>query len=143
MWLATEIVVLLIVVVAGVVGAHFWDWLGDRWWIVAALVAAQLVNTAVAPFVRYHVHRWEVTDTAAYTQTGLWSIERQIAPLSRIQTVQYEQGPIARIFGLASVSITTASAGGDIEIDGLDRLVAESLADELTIKADLEEGDAT
>ncbi len=141
--MAGEALFLLLIVIVGSVTAYFWDWLGERWWIVALLAGLQLVSTVVSPLVRYHVHRWEVTENAAYTQTGVWSIERQIAPLSRIQTVQYGEGAIARLFSLASVTITTASATGDIEIEGLDRAVAEALADELTVKADLEEGDAT
>lgn len=138
-----EAVFLLLLVVAGGVAAYFWDWLGDRVWIVAVIVALQAIATVVSPLVRYHVHRWEVTDSAAYTQTGVWSIERKIAPLSRIQTVEFSQGAIARLFSLASVEITTASAMGSITIDGLERAQAEALADELTVKADLEEGDAT
>lgn len=141
--MAGEAAFLLLLVVAGAVAAHFWDWLGDRFWIVLLVVALQAIATVVSPLVRYHVHRWEITDNAAYTQTGVWSIERKIAPLSRIQTVEFSQGAIARLFALGSVEITTASAMGAITIDGLERAQAEALADELTVKADLEEGDAT
>ncbi len=138
-----EAVFLILILAVGWGMSLFWDWLAQRLWIVFILAGLQAIVTVLAPFIRYHVHRWEVTDNAAYTQAGLWSITRQIAPLSRIQTVQVEEGAIARIFKLASVKITTASAVADIDIDGLDREVAKSLAAELTIKADLEEGDAT
>ena len=67
------------------------------------------------------MHRWEVTDTAVYTQTGWWSRERRIAPMSRIQTVDHAEGAIARLFGLATVTVTTASAAGALEIAGLDQ----------------------
>ena len=80
-----------------------------------------LVYAAVVPQWRYLVHRWEVTDTAVYTQTGWWARERRIAPMSRIQTVDYAEGPIARLFGLATVTVTTASAAGALQIDGLDQ----------------------
>jgi uncharacterized protein len=89
------------------------------------------------------VHRWETTDTAVYTQTGWWARERRIAPMSRIQTVDYVEGAVARLFGLASVTVTTASAAGALEIAGLDRARARELVDELTLKADAVEGDAT
>ena len=102
-------------------------------------VAAALV----IPQWRYLVHRWEVTDTAVYTQTGWWRRERRIAPMSRIQTVDYVEGAIARLFGLASVTVTTASAAGALEISGLDRDRARAVVDELTIKADTIPGDAT
>ena len=47
------------------------------------------------------MHRWEVTDTAVYTQTGWWTRERRIAPMSRIQTVDHAEGALERLFGLA------------------------------------------
>ena len=41
--------------------------------------------------------------------------------MSRIQTVDYVEGAISRLFRLASVTATTASAAGALEIAGLDR----------------------
>ena len=114
-----------------------------RWWMVLALVLAVVAYVAVVPQWRYLVHRWEATETAVYTQTGWWARERRIAPMSRIQTVDYAEGAIARLFGLASVTVTTASAAGAISIDGLDRQVARRLVDDLTRQADAVEGDAT
>ncbi len=114
-----------------------------RWWWVASAVAASVVYAAVVPQWRYLVHRWEVTDTAVYTQVGWWSRERRIAPMSRIQTVDYTESGLSRLFGLATVTITTASAAGALSVAGLDRRVARELADDLTHKADAVEGDAT
>jgi membrane protein YdbS with pleckstrin-like domain len=114
-----------------------------RWWVFA-LVAVVLVGWAVVvPQWRYLVHRWEVTETAVYTQTGWWARERRIAPMSRIQTVDHGEGAIERLFRLATVTVTTASAAGALQISGLDRDVARRLVDELTLKADAVEGDAT
>ncbi len=110
-------------------------------WLLVGLVLAAYV--AVVPRWRYLVHRWEVTDTAVYTQTGWWARERRIAPMSRIQTVDHVEGAISRLFGLATVTVTTASAAGALEIAGLDKDVARALVDELTVKADAVEGDAT
>src|SRR4051812_8945566 len=113
------------------------------WWAWLLLVAVLVPYVAVVPSWRYLVHRWEVTDTAVYTQTGWWARERRIAPMSRIQTVDHVEGAISRLFGLATVTVTTASAAGALEISGLDKHVARRLVDELTIKADAVEGDAT
>lgn len=110
-------------------------------WLLLALAVASYV--AVVPQWRYLVHRWEVTDTAVYTQTGWWSRERRIAPMSRIQTVDHAEGALARLLGLATVTVTTASAAGALEIAGLDAGRARLLVDELTLKADSVEGDAT
>ncbi|WP_347565650.1 PH domain-containing protein [Nocardioides sp. IC4_145] len=114
-----------------------------RWWMVVAAAVAVLVWVAVVPQWRYAVHRWEVTETAVHTQTGWWAREQRIAPLSRIQTVDRAEGAVARLFGLATVTVTTASAAGALEIDGLDRRQAVALVAELTARADAVEGDAT
>ena len=123
--------------------ALFWDAVDLQWWWVAIGVLLVASWTAVVPQWRYAVHRWEVTDTAVYTQTGWWARERRIAPMSRLQTVDYAEGAIARLFRLASVTVTTASAAGALSIDGLDREVARRLVDQLTARADAVEGDAT
>jgi uncharacterized protein len=120
-----------------------WDSLGLRWWLVALLAAAIVVWVVVVPEWRWRVHRWEATATAVYTQTGWWSRERRIAPMSRIQTVDLAEGPLERVFRLATVTVTTASAAGALQISGLDRAVARDLVDELTRQADVVAGDAT
>lgn len=110
-------------------------------WVLLGVTLASYV--AVVPQWRYLVHRWEVTDTAVYTQTGWWARERRIAPMSRIQTVDHAEGALARLLGLATVTVTTASAAGALEIAGLDAERARTLVDELTLRADAVEGDAT
>ena len=119
------------------------DWLPIPLWavvLVGVLVAAYVVGM---PVWRYRVHRWEVTDTAVYTQTGWWVRERRIAPMSRIQTVDHAEGALARLFGLASVTVTTASAAGALEIVGLERERALALVEQLAVQADTVPGDAT
>lgn len=123
--------------------ALVWDLVPVTWWAATGLAVVFAAYTLLMPWWRYAVHRWEVTDAAVYTQTGWWSIERRIAPMSRIQTVDYEEGAFARLFGLASVTVTTASAAGAIEIEGLDKHLARELVDQLTRRADAVPGDAT
>lgn len=123
------------------------------WWIYKhreALVIAMVVTAALAilhiavmPQWRYRVHRWESTPEAVYTQSGWFNQQRRIAPVSRIQTVDSEQGPIEQLFGLAKVTVTTASAAGPLKINGLDRETARRLADELTDGTQADQSDAT
>jgi membrane protein YdbS with pleckstrin-like domain len=143
MWTLTSglegAVVLAVLIVVGPVT----DWLPIAWWAVVLVALAIAAYVAVVPRWRYAVHRWEVTDTAVYTQTGWWAREQRIAPMSRIQTVDHAEGAISRLFGLSTVTVTTASAAGALEIAGLDRGRALELVDELTIMADAVPGDAT
>jgi membrane protein YdbS with pleckstrin-like domain len=104
------------------------------------LAAAHLI---VMPQWRYRVHRWEATDTAVYTQTGWFSQQRRIAPISRVQTVDSERGPIEQLFKLANVTVTTASAAGPIKIDGLAGTDADGLVTYLTTRVGDTTGDAT
>jgi membrane protein YdbS with pleckstrin-like domain len=113
---------------------------------VAGLVATAVLAAAhatVMPLWRFRVHRWESTPQAVYTQSGWFNQERRIAPVSRIQTVDSERGPFEQLFGLANVTVTTASAAGPLKIHGLDRATAQRLVDELTQGTQAEQGDAT
>jgi membrane protein YdbS with pleckstrin-like domain len=110
---------------------------------LAATIVVGVGHLIVMPRWRYRVHRWEVSPTAVYAQSGWLRQERRIAPLSRIQTVDSERGPLEQLFKLANVTVTTASAAGPIKIDGLDRDTADRLVDELTAATDKFEGDAT
>ena len=97
----------------------------------------------IEPLWRYRVHRWEATPEAMYTQSGWFNQERRIAPISRIQTVDSERGPLEQVFGLTNVTVTTASAAGPLRINGLDRDTAQRLVDDLTAAAEAMRGDAT
>ena len=143
MWTAEAVVQAAVLAIVPAVLAGPFDLFDVPWWVWVLVALVLLSYIAVVPSWRYLVHRWEVTDTAVYTQTGWWSRERRIAPMSRIQTVDHAEGAISRLFGLATVTVTTASAAGALEIAGLDQDVARRLVDELTIKADAVEGDAT
>jgi membrane protein YdbS with pleckstrin-like domain len=143
MWALVAAVEGLVLVVAVAVTGPLTDWLPLGWWVVALVALLAIGYAVVVPRWRYAVHRWEVTGTAVYTQTGWWARERRIAPMSRIQTVDHVEGAIARLFGLSTVTVTTASAAGALGIEGLDREVALRLVDELTLMADSVPGDAT
>ena len=111
--------------------------------LLVATTALASTHVAVMPQWRYSVHRWEVAPQAVYTRAGWLHQESRIAPISRIQTVDTERGPLEQLFGLADVTVTTASAAGPLSIEGLDRATAERLVDELTSAAQATRGDGT
>jgi membrane protein YdbS with pleckstrin-like domain len=143
MWTVTDAIRCVPVVVVLLLGDGPWNWFSLPGWSWVVIAAVLLVYVGTVPQWRYLVHRWEVTDSAVYTQTGWWSRERRIAPMSRVQTVDHREGAIARVFGLATVRITTASSAGALTIEGLDQLRALELVDDLTRIADSVPGDAT
>jgi membrane protein YdbS with pleckstrin-like domain len=120
---------------------------GSRGVLHAGAAAATVLGVAffvfVVPVWRYRVHRWEIGAQAVYTRTGWLVQERRIAPISRVQTVDTQRGPLDRLFGLATVTVTTASSAGAVRIVALDSEVADRIAAELTDIASIGEQDAT
>jgi len=78
-----------------------------------------------------------------YTLSGWLNQEWRVAPVSRIQTIDTKRGPFQQLLGLATVTVTTASAAGPVEIEGLDHEVAQRLVVELTNTTQATPGDAT
>ena len=111
--------------------------------VVGLTAALALAHLVVMPQWRFRVHRWEITDSAVYTQSGWLKQERRIAPIARVQTVDTARGPFEQLFGLANVTVTTASARGPITIDALDVAVADHTVAWLTERAQLTGGDGT
>ncbi|PZS20635.1 MAG: hypothetical protein DLM57_00870 [Pseudonocardiales bacterium] len=111
--------------------------------VLALTVALAGAHLIVMPQWRYRVHRWEITDTAVYTQSGWFTQERRIAPISRVQTVDTERGPFEQLFRLANVTVTTASAAGPLKIHGLAADTAAALVDDLTVRTRTAGGDGT
>lgn len=112
-----------------------------------ATAAGIVLFVVIVPLWRYRVHRWDISvDTATpavYTRTGWLVQERRIAPISRVQTVDTYRGPLDRLFGLANVTVTTASSAGAVRIVALDVDVADRVVALLTDIAAIGEQDAT
>jgi membrane protein YdbS with pleckstrin-like domain len=111
--------------------------------LVLLLAVAAVAHVVLMPRIRYRVHRWEVTDSAVHTREGWIGRETRIAPISRVQTVDSRQGALMRMFGLASITVTTASAAGPITVDCLDADTAADVVARLTAITAATEGDAT
>ncbi|MDT7672873.1 MAG: uncharacterized protein QOD82_775 [Pseudonocardiales bacterium] len=115
-------------------------------WLIGTLVATVLVGggyAVVMPRWRYRVHRWEADEEAVYTLAGWLRLEWRVAPISRIQTIDTARDPLQRLFGLATVTVTTASSAGPVKIEGLDADAAAQLSRRLTEITQRHPGDAT
>jgi uncharacterized protein len=108
-----------------------------------ATALAMVLFVGVVPLWRYRVHRWDISPQAVYTRTGWLVQERRIAPISRVQTVDTYRGPLDRLFGLANVTVTTASSAGAVRIVALDAPVADRIVAQLTDIAAIGAEDAT
>ncbi|MET7367148.1 PH domain-containing protein [Streptomyces sp. NPDC005566] len=131
------------VAVMGLLGAFIAP---ARFWLLvpaAALAVIGLLCAVLFPLWWFRTHRWEVTDDAVYVRTGVFLQEWRIAPMSRIQTVDTVRGPLEQLFGLATVTVTTASSKGAVRIEGLGHEVAAELVERLARVTQATPGDAT
>ncbi|GAA4389236.1 PH domain-containing protein [Tsukamurella soli] len=132
-------------VVTVVVAAALAAATGPSAWLVLASVplGVGVVHATVMPRWRFAFHRWEVTPEAVYAQTGWLTRTRVLIPVSRVQVIDTVAGPLERAFGLATLTVTTASSAGTVHVPGLERAVAESVATGLTIGVAGDRDDAT
>lgn len=133
-------------VAGGALGIAYWlvtPWRPGLGPALLAVLGLGLAHLAVTPVWRYAVHRWEVTDEAVYVRTGWVVREWRIAPISRVQTVDTVRGPVQQLLGLATVTVTTASASGPVALVGLDHRRADAVARELATITRATPGDAT
>lgn len=110
--------------------------------VAIVLVAPAACYQLAMPRWRYRVHAWELGASSVYAASGwLWRKHR-ITPLHRVQTVDTVRGPIQQRFGLATVTITTASTAGNVTIAGLSEADARQLVSRIDEAASAVSGDA-
>ena len=114
-----------------------------RWLLPTLAVVDAVVTIGIRPWVRYRVHRWEVTGEAVYTLTGWLTRTWTLVPISRIQTVDVTRGVLQQLFGLATVAVLTASSQGTVRVLHLEADVAQRVADDLARRAELVRDEAT
>ncbi|MEH6379797.1 PH domain-containing protein [Streptomyces sp. KLMMK] len=113
-------------------------WLGPL--VLAVLVLPAAGYVLAMPRLRCRVHAWEVGEAAVYASGGWLLRKRRIAPLSRVQTVDTVRGPLQSRYGLATITVTTASTAGDVRITGVSDEAAEWIAARITEAARLVPG---
>jgi uncharacterized protein len=145
LWWTLRSSLLWLVLILGQLAALVFAAQAPGWLRVTMIVSIVLgvLQVVIEPQWRYRVHHWETNQEAVVTRSGWINQEWRVAPLSRIQTVDTKRGPLEQLLGLATVTVTTASAAGPVEIAGLDHDTAARLVDELTATTQAATGDAT
>jgi putative membrane protein len=75
-----------------------------------------LVASTVLGYVRWRTTTWWVTPDAIHRKSGLVGIKETDVPLTRIQSLDLEQGPVQRLFGVQAVHVQTGGGGAKGEI---------------------------
>ena len=114
-----------------------------RWLVPALVLLYAVLVIGVRPWVRFRVHRWEVTGEAVHTLTGWLTRTWTLVPISRIQTVDVTRGVLQQLFGLSTVAVLTASSQGTVHVWHLEADVAQRVADDLAHRAEQVRDQAT
>ena len=96
-----------------------------------------------APAARPAAGQGDHTDDAVYALEGWLSRKWVIVPISRIQSIDLETGPLQQVLGLATVKVTTAAPEAHVTIEGLDRDAADEAVRHLKDVTAATPGDAT
>jgi membrane protein YdbS with pleckstrin-like domain len=115
--------------VLGVLGLLAWqtDWFTPavRWSLVAVVAGLLVVTVLVAPPIRYRIFWYAVSPEEIDISTGLYVRTRTVIPMSRVQHLRTDHGPIADRFRVATLHIHTAA--GTVRLADLDRDEAEQV----------------
>lgn len=101
--------------------------------VLALVVLLTVLQVFVIPPLEWRRWRYEVTEREIDMQRGVFVTTRTLVPMSRVQHVDTQQGPLLRYYGLSAVTITTA--GGGHEIPGLSEDVAAEVRDRIAALA--------
>ncbi|WP_311477349.1 PH domain-containing protein [uncultured Gulosibacter sp.] len=126
--LVSNVIWLLVCLVATVV---IWVLADGLWWLITAwMVVVSIVEVAmVVP--RNRAIGYAVREDDLLVRRGVMFNSMTAVPYGRMQTVSMHRGPIDRMLGLASLRMSTASAGASVSIPGLPLAEAERLRDHL------------
>ncbi|HEY0260881.1 MAG TPA: PH domain-containing protein [Lacisediminihabitans sp.] len=126
-------IVLIAVVLAGVAMS-----LLGIWWLVvvfgiAAVVA--IVNLALTPR-RVRAIGYQLREDDLLFRRGIMWQRFVAVPYGRMQLVDINRGPLARVLGLSELKFVTAAASAGVTIPGLTEAQAEELRDHLVSVAE-------
>ncbi|WP_027398496.1 PH domain-containing protein [Anaerovorax odorimutans] len=78
------------------------------------LILFLFINTFILPMIEYKEWKYKIKNDRIELINGVFIRNKVIIPISRIQFLEIEQGPIYRRFHLASLNIHTASDAHEI-----------------------------
>lgn len=118
------------ILAVGLIIAHLlWQW---PWWLAAIVIGLGVLHVGghliLIPY-RYAFWRYQITADAVDLQRGFIFRKYEAIPISRIQNVTLEQGPLLRGQHLQSVKVQTAATTH--EIAGVEEAVADALREQI------------
>ena len=109
-------------------------------WVSLAFVASVFIVGFLAsryfPSKQFHAISWQLKSNGLEIRHGIWWRHRIFVPFDRIQHTDVQQGPLMRIYGLASLVINTGGTHEpSIPLSGLSMSMAEQTRAKLSARA--------
>lgn len=126
------------------VGTAFWfDWPD---WVKYGLIALFLIDVLYSIVDLVWFQKWkqerftyEVQPLEIRLHHGIITTHDVLIPMTKVQYVHAEQGPILRKYGLQTITIGTAA--GSHDIFAIDETFAKTLREQIAVYARIEEED--
>lgn len=120
---------------------YFWyEWIGFILiGITSLLVLSGIWSVFIKPFLLYKNWRYDAAEEFLQLKSGAFNEEHQLVPMTKIQSVATNQGPILRKYGLYSLTIETM--GSTHKIPALPKEVAIELRNRIAYFAKIKEVD--
>lgn len=107
------------------------------WGIVALTVISAIWSIGIKPYLIYKNYRYDVSESFLQLKSGAIHEVHELIPMTKIQSVATNQGPIMRRYDLYSVEIRTMGSGH--QIPALPKKVALQLREQIAQYAKLKE----
>ncbi len=103
------------------------------WVMIGCFILFVILFVIIIPPIRWKRWRYEVSEHEIDLKHGVFIVKRTLIPMTRVQHVDTEQGPLLRKYKLAVVSISTAATVH--RIPSLTLEVADELRDRIAVLA--------
>ena len=105
------------------------------WLVIGAIAVAFIVRMAFVPR-RVHAIGYLLREDDLVFRRGILFSRLVAVPYGRMQLVDVNRGPVARLLGLSELRLVTAAASSGVPIPGLTESAAATLRDTLVARAE-------
>ncbi|GIN86108.1 UPF0699 transmembrane protein YdbS [Heyndrickxia sporothermodurans] len=120
---------------------HLYSWKEWIGWILIVIAILSVVfaiwSIFIEPFLLYKNWRYDVNEEFLQLKSGAINEMHQLVPMTKIQSVETNQGPFLRKYGLYSISVETM--GSSHSIPALPKDVAIELRNRIAHYAKIKE----
>ena len=96
-------------------------------WMGLGLFIAQIPFSFVVNYIDYKRRWYLVTDRSLRIREGAWTVHERTMSFANVQNLKIQQGPIARLLGLATLEVRSAGGGGHEAPNGKGQGMGEDL----------------